>query len=95
MNSKRRILLFLALWTITLTVSLGSARADGVGRDFYDYKIPSKDGTGKVYMDREISFILGHRGIEWLERPERAAESGDRVARTPRASRGGTSRSAG
>jgi ubiquinone/menaquinone biosynthesis C-methylase UbiE len=25
-------------------------------------------------MGREISFTLGHRGIQWLERPERAAE---------------------
>jgi hypothetical protein len=38
--------------------------AEGV----YESKAPSKDGTGKVYMGREISFVLGHRGIHWLER---------------------------
>jgi len=41
---------------------------------------PSRDGIGKVYMDREISFVLGHRGIQWLERDERTqAEMPDRL----------------
>ena len=44
--------------------------AEGV----YESKAPSKDGTGKVYMGREISFVLGHRGIHWLERAERQME---------------------
>ena len=40
----------------------------------YSEKEPSRDGIGKVYMGREISFVLGHRGIQWLERDERAKE---------------------
>ena len=41
---------------------------------WYSEKRPSRYGIGKVYMGREISQVLGHRGIEWLERPERERE---------------------
>ena len=34
----------------------------------------SRDGIGKFYMGREISFVMGHRGAAWLDRPERAVE---------------------
>ena len=40
----------------------------------YAYQPPSRDGTGKVYMGREISHVMGHRGAAWLERPDREAE---------------------
>ncbi len=32
----------------------------------------SRDGTGVVYLGREISQVMGHRGAAWLERSERA-----------------------
>lgn len=31
-------------------------------------------GTGKWYMGREISFVMGHQAIRWLERPDREEE---------------------
>lgn len=40
----------------------------------YTYQAPTRDGTGKVYMGREISHVMGHRGAAWLERPEREEE---------------------
>lgn len=40
--------------------------------DVYTSRPPSRDGIGKVYMGREISQVMGHRGARWLERPERA-----------------------
>ncbi len=40
--------------------------------DVYSQRSPSRDGTGKVYLGREISKVMGHRGARWLERPERA-----------------------
>jgi len=40
----------------------------------YSEKKPSFDGIGKVYMGREISHVMGHRGAGWLERPERERE---------------------
>lgn len=32
------------------------------------------DGIGKFYMGREIAQVMGHLGIDWLERPEREEE---------------------
>ncbi len=51
-----------------------SARAQTVAdtSDGYSQRPPSRDGIGKVYMGREISKVMGHRGASWLERPERA-----------------------
>lgn len=40
----------------------------------YDSKRPSRDGTGKVYLGREISQVMGHLGAGWLERPAREQE---------------------
>ena len=43
-------------------------------RGLYSSRPASRDGIGKVYMGREISFVMGHRGVDWLERPERERE---------------------
>ena len=40
----------------------------------YIQREPSRDGTGKIYMDREISLVMGHMGIRWLERSSRDRE---------------------
>lgn len=40
----------------------------------YSFVAPSRDGTGKIYMDREISHVMGHLGAGWLERASRVAE---------------------
>ncbi len=37
----------------------------------YSERTPSRDGIGRVYMGREISHVMGHRGAGWLERPAR------------------------
>jgi ubiquinone/menaquinone biosynthesis C-methylase UbiE len=41
---------------------------------YYSYRSPSFDGTGKVYMGREIAQVMGHQGADWLERPDRVTE---------------------
>ncbi|MGB5549941.1 MAG: class I SAM-dependent methyltransferase [Thermoanaerobaculia bacterium] len=41
---------------------------------FYSQKQPSRDGIGRLYMGREISFVMGHRGVDWLERRGRERE---------------------
>ena len=41
--------------------------------DGYTQRPPSRDGIGKVYMGREISKVMGHRGAAWLEREGRVA----------------------
>ncbi|MGB3493641.1 MAG: class I SAM-dependent methyltransferase [Elainellaceae cyanobacterium] len=40
----------------------------------YTYRQPSSDGIGKIYMGREISQVMGHRGAGWLERSSRRQE---------------------
>ena len=42
--------------------------------DFYQKGERTKDGTGKYYMGREISQVMGHLGAGWLERPKREQE---------------------
>lgn len=40
----------------------------------YEFREASPDGIGKIYMGREISQVMGHRGIGWLERGTRESE---------------------
>ena len=44
------------------------------GDDLYRYTRASQDGIGKIYMDREISRVMGHQAAGWLERPDREDE---------------------
>ncbi|MEF8816693.1 MAG: class I SAM-dependent methyltransferase [Salinibacter sp.] len=54
------------------SASSPSARPDTIDTsDVYTQRPPSRNGIGKVYMGREISKVMGHRGANWLERPER------------------------
>src|SRR5690606_23245678 len=41
----------------------------------YTAKEPSRDGTGKVYMGREIAQTVSSHAISWLERRDREAEA--------------------
>ena len=51
------------------------AAADAVdGLPGYQTVTPSRDGIGKLYLGREISQVMGHRGAAWLERQTRAQE---------------------
>ncbi len=43
-------------------------------KSIYQQYPPSADGTGKVYMGREIANIMGYQGASWLERAEREKE---------------------
>lgn len=47
--------------------------AEKVGR-YTHIEDPHPDATGKVYMGREISQVMGHQAAGWLERPEREKE---------------------
>ena len=40
----------------------------------YTFKSPSRDGTGKIYLGREISQVMGFAGKNWLERDSREEE---------------------
>ncbi len=45
-----------------------------VGDGVYQYSPATRDGIGKQYMGREISYVMGHQGAGWLERPGRERE---------------------
>jgi len=72
-SSLRQVVLLLALlWPATAIVG---ASTDSLGTaTFYSQKGPSRDGIGEFYMGREISFVMGHQGVDWLERRERETE---------------------
>ena len=61
-------------WMIYLFLAFGvsdiNADAD-LENSHYTTGLSSRDGTGKFYMGREISHVMGHLGAGWLERPER------------------------
>lgn len=40
----------------------------------YEFREASPDGIGKFFLGREISKVMGHSGIGWLERDQREAE---------------------
>ena len=40
----------------------------------YQFKSPSRDGIGKIYKGREISFVMDAAGADWLERNNRNDE---------------------
>jgi SAM-dependent methyltransferase len=40
----------------------------------YQQFAPTAEGTGKVYMGREIAHVMGYQGAAWLEREEREKE---------------------
>ena len=52
---------------------------NSVGQKFntdkkYTFKIGDNNGIGKWYMGREIAYVMGFEGIDWLERFEREKE---------------------
>lgn len=68
---KRLCAVTLALPAVLLALSFQTVASD---TDRYSHAKASRDGTGKFYLGREISHVMGHRGAGWLERPERTGE---------------------
>lgn len=60
--------------TAALLIAAFSSFLGAQQTDYYEYKTVSRDGTGKHYMGREISHVMGHQGASWLERPQRDRE---------------------
>ena len=51
---------------------LATTLADEPRYEYRDKHDPN--GIGKFYMGREIAYVMGHQGADWLERPEREEE---------------------
>jgi SAM-dependent methyltransferase len=58
----------LFVWSRPVSAASGTLPAK------YETCPPSADGIGKVWMGREISKVMGHPGIGWLERTDREKE---------------------
>ncbi|MFL0685760.1 MAG: class I SAM-dependent methyltransferase [Algoriphagus aquaeductus] len=72
MNLKKyHVLALVFLWMGSIGESFAQQPAKNPG---YTNKNPSYDGIGKVYMGREISFVMGFEGMAWLERRSREQE---------------------
>ena len=56
---------------LTSNQSIAQANDKGVK---YTYKKGDFNGIGKWYMGREIAYVMGFQGIDWLERYEREKE---------------------
>lgn len=61
-----------------LLIAINSAFAQE--KSPYTFKKPSANGTGKVYMGREIAHVMSFEGVEWLERNTRTAEENTNLA---------------
>lgn len=73
-----RLLSWLIFPAFLLTQS--SSSPSTIPSGVYSTTQPSGDGTGKVYLGREIAQVMGHLGADWLERPEREREERPRRA---------------
>lgn len=62
------------LWLLALLVPSTIGPLHAPAQNPYVYSDPSSGGTGKFYMGREIARVMGHRGADWLERPDRESE---------------------
>ena len=59
---------------ILMAFLLGLNAAIADDKAIYQQFAPTADGTGKVYMGREIAHVMGYQGAAWLEREEREKE---------------------
>ncbi|WP_069660126.1 class I SAM-dependent methyltransferase [Arcticibacter eurypsychrophilus] len=64
------------LCLMVLSISTFAQKATGT----YSFKDPSENGTGKVYMGREIAQIMSFEGLAWLERNSRSIEENTNLA---------------
>jgi precorrin-6B methylase 2 len=62
------------VWAFTALFITSCAQAQPSTVAPYEYKKGDPNGIGKWYMGREIAYVMGYHGIDWLERPERESE---------------------
>ena len=65
-------ILIALLLGLNFLISSNLAFADD--KAIYQQFAPTAEGTGKVYMGREIAHVMGYQGAAWLEREAREKE---------------------
>ena len=73
---KFSFLLFVLIGFLPFTSCKGQ---EGSSKEVYTYKNGDRNGTGKWYMGREIAYVMGYQGIDWLERNTREQEENTSV----------------
>ena len=71
---KRSLFYVLISFSLAVNFSCQAQNKPKVADSPYTSKTPDYDGIGKVYMGREISFVMGFEGRDWLERQSREQE---------------------
>ena len=75
------IVFLLGLWMMNVSCqSSSNTTSKNTLPTHYRMVKPSRDGTGKVYMGREIAQVMGHFGASWLERVNRNQEENTDLA---------------
>ena len=69
----KKLATLILLFGCFLTTNQSIAQANDKGVK-YTYKKGDFNGIGKWYMGREIAYVMGFQGINWLERSEREIE---------------------
>jgi ubiquinone/menaquinone biosynthesis C-methylase UbiE len=70
----------LLTFALLFAFALANAQNESKPAGQYTYKTPDRDGTGKVYMGREISKVMNFMGMSWLERSTRSQEENTELA---------------
>lgn len=65
---------FVLLILTTLTGQWAIAESQTNAPLHYEFYTPSNDATGKIFMGREIAYVMGFQGSAWLERQNRMQE---------------------
>lgn len=68
------LVLALLLGLAWIPGSTPDARAAAGQPPGYEERAATADGTGRLYLGREIARVMGHQGAPWLERAERLDE---------------------
>ena len=64
----------LTLFILCFLMSAESTAQQVTTTSKYTYKRGDFNGIGKWYMGREIAYVMGFQGIDWLDRSEREKE---------------------
>lgn len=75
----RFLLPFLGAWLACAPDVLPAAQKQADTAHYTQLVSHHPDGTGKVFMSREIAQVMGHLAADWLERPEREQEEKPRA----------------
>ncbi|HSF53112.1 MAG TPA: class I SAM-dependent methyltransferase [Algoriphagus sp.] len=70
----------LILLSFCLSFSCQAQNSSDKQESNYTFKTPGSGGIGKVYMGREISFVMDFQGKDWLERQNREQEENTLLA---------------